>query len=153
MTLCRPRRTLTKFPRIAETLVVLMPPPVPLGEAPMSIASMTTTSPGAVMAPMGMVLNPAVDDALTIWKADERTRSPNGRARRSGSEKNRTAVPAKNTAVVIARMTLEVKVSIRSRSLMLYHTSWATMNPIAPMYDKAPMSATEPSRFNKEADQ
>ena len=49
---------------MAETVVVLIPPPVPLGEAPMSMAIMSTTSPAADMAPMGIVLIPAVEDAF-----------------------------------------------------------------------------------------
>ena len=56
-------------------VVVLTPPPVLPGEAPMNISAIITKSAGVVIAPMSMVLKPAVR-AVTDWNQAASTRSP-----------------------------------------------------------------------------
>ena len=79
----RPKSTGSPGPRtvdqsaaiVTPKVVVLMPPPVPPGEAPMNIRTISSANDGVVIAPMLMVLKPAVR-GVTAWKYEASHASP-----------------------------------------------------------------------------
>lgn len=89
-------------PARALMLVVFIPPPVPLGEAPITIAMIRTNSALQGRFPNGTVLKPAVVDADITWK-----NALNSVVLFPAIYKNVPAVAIKN---VIVKITFVVKV-------------------------------------------
>ena len=85
-------------------LVVLTPPPVEPGEAPMNIRTIISRIVSLASIPMSTVLNPAVR-GVTDWNREASTRFSHGRPfriRLLSNTKNSTAPPAISTPVAIS---------------------------------------------------
>ena len=98
-----------------KKVVVLMPPPVDPGDAPMNIKIIITSSPALVMAPISMVEKPAVR-VVMLWN--------------SAAKKLIGSVSKISTAVVEST-TLLCSVSLRNRPRQR-STSSITIKPMPP---------------------
>ena len=97
----RPLRRLHMIRKSRLALVVLTPPPVEPGEAPMNIRVIIIRRVSLESIPMSTVLKPAVRGVIA-WNRDASTRFCHGRSfkiRLCSNTKNSTAPPAINTAV------------------------------------------------------
>ena len=119
-------------PRTAEKVVDLMPPPVPEGEAPMTMRRTTRSTEAFARPPVGMVLKPTVVMAVMAWKKAASRRSSTGIRRMEGSVRKMRAVPPALSQKVVQRMILLVRVISRILPRSIRQKSTQTMKPIAP---------------------
>ena len=121
----------------AETDVLLSPPPVPDGEAPITITTKSTSTAGIPREATGKVLKPTVVAAVIDWNQATSSRCSPGIPASAASPKNSSAAPPRITPKVTARMILVVSESRRRRPTRFPARSLITMNPIAPSSDSA----------------
>ena len=104
-----------------KNVVVLIPPPVDPGDAPINISTQSTNSPALVKLPMGYVENPAVL-ADTLWK-----KAP---SQVTSSVAFRRSVPTTRSTTVVVITILECSISFLN--LLLLIMSRITRNPRPP---------------------
>ncbi|MPN60116.1 hypothetical protein SDC9_207841 [bioreactor metagenome] len=117
------RRNISE-PRLRKSVkvvVVLIPPPVDPGEAPMNIRPIINSSPAWLNDPISTVLKPAVR-AVALWKKDDR------RSNRSSRAKKR--VPPANSTRFMVSTILVCMLSLLHRRLR--NTSASTKKPLPP---------------------
>jgi len=121
-----PGRCLLKMQRIScartKMVVVLMPPPVDPGEAPMNIRIRIVNNPALLSVPRSSVAKPAV-------RADTLRKNAVSQLRGSVNFNNRAPAASKNAVVVTT--TLECRVNLRKRNRHLT-TSTMTRKPMPP---------------------
>ena len=105
-----------------KKVVVLMPPPVDPGDAPMNIKIIITSSPALVMAPISMVEKPAVR-VVMLWNSAAK--------KLIGSVSQSSIAPPKISTAVVESTTLLCSVSLRNRPRQR-STSSITIKPMPP---------------------
>ena len=105
-----------------KKVVVLIPPPVDPGEAPMNINIVSTNRPALLSSPSGIVEKPAVR-ADVLWK--------NAASQPMPSVSCSSTVPAASSTAVVVSTTLVCSVNLRKRNRHLM-TSSTTRKPIPP---------------------
>ena len=105
-----------------KKVVVLMPPPVDPGEAPMNIKIIITSNPAFVIAPISMVEKPAVR-VVMLWNSAAK--------KLIGSVSQSSSAPPRISTAVVVSTTLLCSVSLRNRPRQR-STSSTTIKPMPP---------------------
>jgi len=120
LTSCRPFRVDHRVLVMIAKVVVLIPPPVPPGLAPMNIRKMTTITLMRVMFSRGIVLNPAVR-GVTDWKRQISPLAGQARSRRVAGFRNSRRKSARNPPTIspaVVKRTIRECVETRVRCRM-----------------------------------